>query len=143
MSIKCDYVVREFIFQRYGLVPLYWCGHLYYIFIYSNALQAIFNFLLLFIFRRRGREGKREGEKHQYEREMSIGCLSRAFQPGTEPATQACALTGNQTWDLSLCGMTPNQLSHTSQGFKVFLIKITHTHCLKKKFCISTKVYTK
>ena len=38
----------------------------------------------LFIFRQKGREGEREGEKQQ--------CVV-----GTWPATQACALTGNRT----------------------------------------------
>ena len=38
------------------------------------------------------------------------------LQLGTKPATQACALTGNQTSELSVCGMMPNLLSHTSQG---------------------------
>ena len=33
---------------------------------------------------------------------------------GTWPATQACALTGNRTSELSLCRMTPNQLSYFS-----------------------------
>ena len=35
-----------------------------------------------------------------------------------EPATQACALTRNQTGDVSVCGMMPNQLSHTNQSPK-------------------------
>ena len=30
-------------------------------------------------------------------------------QPGTEPETQTCALTGNRTGDLLLYGTTPNQ----------------------------------
>ena len=33
-----------------------------------------------------------------------------------ESATQACALTGNRTGKLSVCRMTPNALTHTSQG---------------------------
>ena len=37
-------------------------------------------------------------------------------QLGTEPATQACALTRNQTSDLSVWRMTRNQLSHASQS---------------------------
>ena len=37
-------------------------------------------------------------------------------QLGTCPATQACALTGNQTSDLSVRGPALNPLSHTSQG---------------------------
>ena len=69
-----------------------------------------------YLFRERGREGEREGEKHRCERETYIGCLSYAPQPGTKPATQACALIENQTSDLSLCGTMPNQLSHTGQG---------------------------
>ena len=40
--------------------------------------------------------------------------------PGVEPATQACALTGNGTGDLSLCTTRPNQLSHISQGGSFF-----------------------
>ena len=59
--------------------------------------------IFLYIFRERGREGEREGEKHQ-----SIASLM--------PATQACSLTGNQTGDLSIYRTTPDPLSHTSQG---------------------------
>ena len=51
-----------------------------------------------------------------FERETLIGCLSYASLPGTEPTTQACALTGSRTGDLSLCRKMPNQLSHTGQG---------------------------
>ena len=36
--------------------------------------------------------------------------------PGTIPATQACALTGNRTSDLLVCRLVLNPLSHTSQG---------------------------
>ena len=55
-------------------------------------------------------------EKPQCGRETSISCLPDVPQPGTKPLTQAYALTRNQTSDLSLCGTTPNQLSHTGQG---------------------------
>ena len=40
----------------------------------------------------RGREGKREGEKHQHKRKTLISC--------PEPTTQACALTRNCTHEL-------------------------------------------
>ena len=30
------------------------------------------------------------------------------MQPGTEPPTQACVLTGNQTWNLSVCEAKSN-----------------------------------
>ena len=52
----------------------------------------IFTFFLkiLFIFIGKGREGERERMKHP------CGCLLHPLL-GTWPATQACALTGNQT----------------------------------------------
>ena len=70
----------------------------------------------IFIFRVWGREGEREGKKYRCERETLIGCLSCAPKPETWPRTQACALARNRTGDLSLCGMTPNPLSHTGWG---------------------------
>ena len=62
----------------------------------------------LFVFRERGREGEREGKKHQCVRETSINYLLYVPQPGTEPTTQACGLTGNRTSDLLLCRTIPN-----------------------------------
>ena len=63
----------------------------------------IYLFIYLFIYWERGQgRGKREGEKHRCERETSIGGLSYAPQQGIEPATQACALTGN--WPFALPG---------------------------------------
>ena len=85
-------------------------------------LPFLFENNVLFIyFRERGREGEREREKHQHEREISIrerliSYLSSA-PTGNQPKTQACALTGNPTGHLFLCGPTPNQLSHTVQAF--------------------------
>ena len=45
------------------------------------------NNFYLFIFRERGREGEREGEKHWCVRDTSIGCLSNApsWGPGPQP----------------------------------------------------------
>ena len=40
---------------------------------------------------------------------------------GTCPTTQACALTGNQTSDISVCRPALSPLSHTSQGWKLNL----------------------
>ena len=37
-----------------------------------------------------------------------MSCLSYTPHLGTEPTTQACALTGNQTGDLLLCGTMTN-----------------------------------
>ena len=63
----------------------------------------------LFYFQRKG--GRKRG------RETSVpGCLSCAPPLGTWPATQACALTGNQTDDPLVHRLALNPLSHTSQG---------------------------
>ena len=53
-------------------------------------------------FRKRGREGERKGGKHQCKRKTLIGCLLHTPHLETQPQTQASALTGNQTSDLSL-----------------------------------------
>ena len=59
------------------------------------------------------REGERE--RHRCEKETSIGCLSYVPQPGTEPATQARALTGNRTLDLLVADNAPDS-GATQQG---------------------------
>ena len=67
----------------------------------------------LFILPQRGREGEREGEKHQ--------CVLASHVPlpllGTWPATQACALAGKRTRNPSVCRPALSALSHISQGF--------------------------
>ena len=58
-----------------------------------------------------------EREKHRCAR----GWLLLTYpQLGTWPTTQACALTGNRTGDLSVCRQALNPLSLTSQGTSVF-----------------------
>ena len=74
-----------------------------------SKVNIFFKFIYLFIFRKGGREVEIEREKYQL-------VASHMPQPGTWPSTQACALTGNLTSDLSVCSSTPNPLSHTSQG---------------------------
>ena len=74
-------------------------------------------FVCLFVHLRGGREGEREGKKHQCVRDTLIDCLFECTPTGTGPETQACALTRNQTGNLSLCRMTPNRLSHIRQGW--------------------------
>ena len=66
--------------------------------------------LFIYFYRERGREGEREGEKHQ--------CVVACHMPpmGTQLTTQACALTGNQTGDPLVHRPALNPLSHTSQG---------------------------
>ena len=79
----------------------------------QRCIHADFKFKKFYIyfvfdFWERVREGEREGKK------TSIGCFPYAPQ-GTKP-DWACALTRNRTGDLSVHGMMPNWLSHTSQG---------------------------
>ena len=58
----------------------------------------------------RGREGEREGEKHQSAVASHVPLL------GTWPATQACALTGNGTGVPLVCRPALNPLSRISQS---------------------------
>ena len=98
---------------------------------------------ILFIFRERGREGHRDGEKHLCVRDQ---LLLTCPELRTWPATQACALTGNRNSDLSVCGPALNLLSHTSQGWKDFLFfqrqgkrrrkrEISMCGCLSRALC--------
>ena len=61
-----------------------------------------------------------EGWKKERERNIHVWLPLAHLLLGTWPATQACALTGNQTSDLSICRMGLSPLSHTNQGFLKF-----------------------
>ena len=74
-----------------------------------------FKRLYSFTFRERGREGEREGEKHQC---VVVSC---SFPTGDLPTTQAYALTGNQAGDPLVRRPALNPLSHTSQGKRQIL----------------------
>ena len=63
--------------------------------------------LYLFIFRHRRKEAKREGDK------INVWLPFVCPPQGTWPATQASALTGNQTSDPLVCKPVLNPLSHT------------------------------
>ena len=65
---------------------------------------------ILFIFSERGREGETRGEK------TSMCGYLLGPSPGTWPATQACALTGNHTSDALISRLTLNPLSYISQA---------------------------
>ena len=74
------------------------------------------------------REGEKEGEKHnRCVRETSP--LARP-QPGTWPATQACALTGNQIGDLLVPRLALKPLSHTSPVYILTLFQLNFQHAL-------------
>ena len=66
-----------------------------------------FNFLILFLDRGEGREK---------ERNIEVWLPIVRLLLGTWPATQACALVGNQTRDPLVHRPALNPLSHTSQG---------------------------
>ena len=81
-----------------------------------------FKRVYLFILRERG-----EGREKVKERNISVWLLLPHPLLGTWPATQACALTGNRTEDLLVHRPALNPLSHTSQGWTVFLyLTVTH-----------------
>ena len=67
-------------------------------------------------------------------RETSVSCLY-APQSETKPTTQACTLTRDQTSDLSLCQMMPNQLSHMGQGCGICFLKIGIYYLKGKSKC--------
>ena len=92
------------------------------------------------------KEGKKEGRKEGWKG-RKIGCLLFMPRQGTAPATQACALTGNQTGDLLPCGTMTNELSHTSQGPYILDVR-NHTVSLKiknqkKNMVIGKKIFLK
>ena len=75
----------------------------FYLFIFKD-------FIYLFLEIEEGREK---------ERERNINVWLRLMHPlvGTWPATQACALIGNQTCDPLVCRLVLNPLNHTSQDY--------------------------
>ena len=82
--------------------------------------------LLLFIYLFRRREG---------ERERNISLWLPLVHPllGTWPATQAFALTGNQTGDLLVHRPALSPLSHTSQGYFIFFERFIFLFALREK----------
>ena len=76
----------------------------------SSGVNFFFKKYVIYLFLER-----EEGREKERERNIDQLPLTHS-QPGTGPATQACALTGNRTGDLSVCQMTPNPLSHNSRG---------------------------
>ena len=76
----------------------------------SSVILLPIYFIYLFLERREGREKKRE-------RNINVWSVASRTPPtGDQPATQACAPTGNQTSDLSVCRSVLNLLSHTGHG---------------------------
>ena len=86
-------------------------------------------------FGRQGKDRRNRRETLMCERIIDRLTLTRP-QPGIWPATQACALTGNQTGDLLVCGTMPNPLSHTSQG-SLSLRPFLRSRFLQEAFLVS------
>ena len=67
----------------------------------------------IYLFSEREREGEREREKHQFV----ISCTPPTRD---QQATQACALTGNQTGDLLVHRPVLNPLTTPARAGKMF-----------------------
>ena len=89
-----------------------------------DSLLLLFFIKILFIhFQRNGKGGRKQGrETLMCERHIDWLPLTHP-EPGTRPATQACALTGNQTTDPLVRRPALNPLSHTSQGESVLFLE--------------------
>ena len=92
-----------------------------------------FKKILLLYFWREGEGGRKGGrETSMCKRYMDWLPLVRPLL-GTWPATQACALTGNQTGDPLVHRPALNPLSLTSQGFFSFSLSSTKRYNVKIK----------
>ena len=93
-------------------------------------LGFFLDFLSLFLDRGEGKEN---------ERERNISVWFPLLRPllGNWPAIQACALTGNQTWDLSVRRPALHPLSHTSQSKSWHFEWWIHPNDIKILFCFS------
>ena len=89
-----------------------------YAFFYNLVLK---DFIYLFIQRGQGRAKERE-------RNINVWLPLMCPLLGIWPATQACALTGNQTSDHLVCWLALNPLSHTSKGFVHNFLKQYHVY---------------
>ena len=70
----------------------------------------------LFIFRERGREGERAGEKHQYERDTSVGFLLHTPTRDLASKPVTCPVWEPNQKLLKVWRMTPNSRNHTHWG---------------------------
>ena len=75
--------------------PLCYCNIFLFL---SFVLLHIYTFLI--------GKGRKKGEKHWCEREISIGCLLNKAIMGTEPTEWACTLTENRGPNLLVCVVT-------------------------------------
>ena len=95
----------------------------------QGFLFKFYLYIIYFLERGEGRVRKIDArEKHRL-----VASYTNHDQ-GIKPTTQVCALTRNQTSDLLLCGVTPDQLSHTGEG-KVFFSMHCRMYCDPSLLC--------
>ena len=97
---------------------------LIYLYVIYRKLPKI----LFIFFQGEGKEGDEKGEKHRCRWGRYINWLPLTCpHPGTWPTAQACALTRNQTSDLSVHRPALSPLSHINQGhFWISMLCIFH-----------------
>ena len=96
-------------------------------FFLKGLLCPLFVIIKIFIYLLLQRGERREKERERNRDQLPLSHL----QLGTYPATQACALTGNQTSSFSVCRPALNLLSHTSWGINIvfsLILSLTHTN---------------
>ena len=84
------------------------------VYVHSVFIQRFLSFLFkgfIYLFLKRGEEREKESERNINVRLSLLHPL-----PGTWPATQAYALTGNPTSDPLVCKPALSPLYHTNQG---------------------------
>ena len=93
---------------------------------YLSKQFTFLNFCLFIDSRERGRKGERVRNKNKCEKETWIRFLLHAPQLGTEPASWAYSLTGNQTCHLLVCGgWCPTNWATLAKAAIYSLTKIT------------------
>ena len=135
-TLHCYLFICKLCFKSGGGVFLYFSD------VEKNP-HSVLNFFLFIL-------GRGEGREKEKERNIDwLPCMCPDWGPNPQP-TQTCALTGNQTGNLSACKMTPNQLSHTGWDLTVFLNSWTPSNLLNKineliitKLMLKTNLYGK
>ena len=123
LLLESPYII-ESIFQKWLLNSPYVFPYLYVAkyFVWEGRKESvtgiIFLRFILFIFRERGREGEREGEKHQSIASCTPRTEDLACNPGVCP-------DWNCIGNLLVCGLMPKPLSHTSQSMTGYFVLCT------------------
>ena len=102
----------------------------------SLIIYFLKGFMYLFLERGEGREKEKEGN-------IDVWLLLTCPQQGTQPTTQACALTGNRTSNPLLCSLVLSPLSHTSLGRShiVYMCPSLCAYCMPIKKMVYTARY--